>query len=411
MKSSRNNSILGKSKISSANRSLLYGSQDKKVYDSKLADMNFDLLKVSKKIEKQNNFQEHIQSLIEDEIFLRQEIEKKTFLINENLTSEINKLKNDFKSFSSEVENSLQKNKDQINQNLAENNSKITLQTEENLKRINEFQQKINKYTEDKEMKNQEMEDKLKIIEDVSTNQIQLLKKNLQENSKEILSMREQLANNSSYFNNEMKNIRDEIINIKNEVQLLKSSKINLFSDMDKILKQLDIVNQKFDSTIKEVQNNSVEVKTKLNNYETSNRLFQQNFNTIKDDFLHHLDDINNLKQEELNKISENVFGQIKQLKNDMDRFNLNIIQENQKFIDFSQNQLQEHDANMKKLFEFTSDDIEILKKKSDSLENLMKNTRNEMISNINSVEGFLTNRYDSLFKSVTSERNINNQF
>ena len=58
MKSSRNNSMLEKSKLSSANRSLLYGSQDKKVYDSNLADMNFDLLRVSKKIEKQKNFQE-----------------------------------------------------------------------------------------------------------------------------------------------------------------------------------------------------------------------------------------------------------------------------------------------------------------------------------------------------------------
>ena len=411
MKASFNNSVLGKSKISSTNRSLLYGSQDKKVYDSKLADMNFDLLKVSKKIEKQNNFQEHIQSLIEEEIFLRQEIEKKTFLINENLTSEINKLKNDFKTFTSEIGNSLQKNKDQLNENFIENNSKIMSQTEENIKRLNEFQQKINNYIQNKEMKNQEIEDKLKILEDVSTNQIQIIKKNLQENSKEILLMREQLGNNTSYLNNEMKNIRNEIINIKNEVQILKSTKVSLYSDMDKILKQLDVVNQRFDSTIKEIQNNSIEVKTKLNNYETTNRLFQQNFNTIKDDFLHHLDDINNLKQDELNKITENVFGQIKQLKSDMDKFNLNIIQENQKFIDFSQNQLQEHDANMKKLFEFTSDDIEILKKKSDSLENLMKNTRNEMISNINSVEGFLTNRYDSLFKSVASERNINNPF
>ena len=90
-----------------------------------------------------------------------------------------------------------------------------------------------------------------------------------------------------------------------------------------------------------------------------------------------------------------------------MNQFNLNIIKENQKFIDYNQNQLKEHDNNLKQLFEYTSDDIEVLKKKSDTLESLLKNTRNEMINNINSVEGFLTNRYDSIFKSLSSERNI----
>ena len=79
--------------------------------------------------------------------------------------------------------------------------------------------------------------------------------------------------------------------------------------------------------------------------------------------------------------------------------------------MDYNQTQLQEHDDNLKKLFEYTTDDIEVLKKKSDTLENLLKNTRNEMINNINSVEGFLTNRYDSIFKSISSERNFNNNF
>ena len=178
---------------------------------------------------------------------------------------------------------------------------------------------------------------------------------------------------------------------------------------MIKILKEIEFVNQKFEKTVKEINNTKIELQTKLTNYESSNRLFEENFSNLKEEFLQHLDSINSKKQEDLNKIKDQMLGQIKQLKTDMDKFNLNIIQENQKFIDYSQGQLQEHDNNVKKLFEFTSDDIEVLKKKSDTLENLLKNTRNEMINNINSIEGFLTNRYDSIFKSISSERN--NQF
>ena len=179
---------------------------------------------------------------------------------------------------------------------------------------------------------------------------------------------------------------------------------------MGKLLKEIELVNQKFEKTLKEINNFKIEIQTKLTSYESSNRLFEENFSNLKEEFLQHLDMINNKNGEDINKVKEQIFGQIKQMKNDMDKFNLNIIHENQKFIDYSQGQLQEHDNNVKKLFEFTSDDIEVLKKKSDTLESLLKNTRNEMINNINSIEGFLTNRYDSIFKSITSERN-NNQF
>ena len=131
----------------------------------------------------------------------------------------------------------------------------------------------------------------------------------------------------------------------------------------------------------------------------------------MKERLLTHIDDINNINKEDIIKIRDDIFGQIKQMKNDMNQFNLNIIKENQKFIDYSQSQLQEHDDNLKKLLEYTTDDIEVLKKKSNTLENLLKNTRNEMINNINSMEGFLTNRFDSILKSLSSERNINNKF
>ena len=195
---------------------------------------------------------------------------------------------------------------------------------------------------------------------------------------------------------------------VKNEIQNLKSAKVNTNSDLNKIMKEIEYINQKFEKSLNDINNIRIEIQTKINNYEATNRLFQQNFSDIKEDLLNHLDEINNANKDDIIKIREETFGQIKQIKNDMNQFNLNIIKENQKFIDYSQNQLQEHDDNLKKLFEYTSDDIEVLKKKSDTLESLLKNTRNEMINNINSVEGFLTNRYDSIFKSITSDRNIN---
>ena len=385
-------------------------AHDNKTFDNKMADVNLDIMKINRKLDKQTDYQEHVQSLMEEEIKLRQEIEKKTFLINETLTSEINRLKQNFVSFSNEIQGMMKNNIQKIYDDNQENKTKLFSLNEEIIKKLNEYEKKNNINKDEKYLKLQEIDEKIKMLEQTTFEQYQNLQKNQLSKSQELTEIKNTINNNHLLLNDEINLIKNDISFLKNEVKLLKTAKVNLCGDMGKILKEIEFVNQRFEKTIKEINNSKIELQTKLNNYESTNRLFEENFSNLKEEFLQHLDQINSQKNEDINKISEQVFGQIKQMKTDMDKFNLNIIQENQKFIDYSQGQLQEHDNNMKKLFEFTSDDIEVLKKKSDTLENLLKNTRNEMINNINSVEGFLTNRYDSIFKSISSDRN-NNQF
>ena len=385
-------------------------AHENKTFDNKMADVNLDIMKINRKLDKQTDYQEHVQSLMEEEIKLRQEIEKKTFLINETLTSEINRLKQNFVSFSNEIQGMMKNNIQKIYDDNQENKTKLFSTNEEIIKKLNEYEKKNNINKDEKYLKLQEIDEKIKMLEQTTFEQYQNLQKNQLSKSQELTEIKNTINNNHLLLNDEINIIKNDISFLKNEVKLLKTAKVNLCGDMGKILKEIEFVNQRFEKTIKEINNSKIELQSKLNNYESTNRLFEENFSNLKEEFLQHLDQISSQKNEDINKISEQVFGQIKQMKTDMDKFNLNIIQENQKFIDYSQGQLQEHDNNMKKLFEFTSDDIEVLKKKSDTLENLLKNTRNEMINNINSVEGFLTNRYDSIFKSISSDRN-NNQF
>ena len=385
-------------------------SHDNKTFDNKMADVNLDIMKINRKLDKQTDYQEHVQSLMEEEIKLRQEIEKKTFLINETLSSEINRMKQNFASFSNEIQGMMKNNIQKIYDDNQENKTKLFSLNEEIIKKLNEYEKTNILNKDEKYLKLQEIDEKIKMLEQTTFEQYQNLQKSQLSKSQELTEIKNTINNNQLLLNDEINLIKNDISFLKNEVKLLKTAKVNLCGDMGKILKEIEFVNQRFEKTIKEINNSKIELQTKLNNYESTNRLFEENFSNLKEEFLQHLDQISSQKNEDINKISEQVFGQIKQMKKDMDKFNLNIIQENQKFIDYSQGQLQEHDNNMKKLFEFTSDDIEVLKKKSDTLENLLKNTRNEMINNINSVEGFLTNRYDSIFKSFSSDRN-NNQF
>ena len=408
MNNTKTSDSFNKSNKTFGNKSLnKFGTNhDKKNFDNKIADVNLDLMRINKKLEKQTDYQEHIQSLIEEEIKLRQEIEKKTFLINESLTSEISRMKQNFISFSNEIQNMMKNNIQKIYDENQINKNKLFSTNDEIIKRLNDYENKTNINKDEKYLKLQEIDEKIKLLEETSFSQYQNLQKNNLNNSQELTNIKNLINNNNLLFNDELNLIKNDISSLKNEVHLLKTAKVNICGDIGKILKEIEYINQRFEKTIKEINNSKIEIQSKLTNYETSNRSFEENFSNLKEEFLQHLDQISSRKNEDLNKISDQVFEQIKQMKSDMDKFNLNIIQENQKFIDYSQGQLQEHDNNMKKLFEFTSDDIEVLKKKSDTLENLLKNTRNEMINNINSVEGFLTNRYDSIFKSISSERN-----
>ena len=384
------------------------GINDKRNFENIISDINLDLMKINKKLEKHSDYQEHIQSILEEEIKLRQDVEKKTFLMNENLNSEITKMKFNISNFTQTINETLKETLKKINDENQKGKLNLNEKNEEINKKMDEYELKIKKNQEEKSLKLMELEERIKLIEENNLNQFQNLQKNNMTNMQELNNIKNLVKNNNILINDEINIIKKDITYIKNEIQALKGSKVNMDSDLNKLLKQIEYLNQKFEKTINDLNNTKIEIQTKINNYESANRLFQQNFSDIKENLLSHLDEMNNINKEDIIKIKDETFDQIKKIKNDMNQFNLNIIKENQKFIDYSQNQLQEHDDNLKKLFELTTDDIEVLKKKSDTLESLLKNTRNEMINNINSVEGFLTNRYDSIFKSFSSDRNIN---
>ena len=388
-----------------------FGINDKKSFDNVISDINLDLMKINKKLEKHSNYQENMQSLLEEEIKLRQDVEKKTFLMNENLTTEINKIKFNMSNFTQTINDSLKEYLKKISEEQIKNSANLSSKNDEINKKLDEYKEIIKKNQEEKSQKIIELEEKIKSLQENNTKNYQSMQKNNTLNTQEINNIKNLIKNNNILINDEITLIKKDITYIKNELQNLKNAKVNTNSDINKIIKEIEYMNINFEKTINDINNIRIETQTKINNYESANRLFHQDFEEIKERLLTHIDDINNINKEDIIKIRDDIFGQIKQMKNDMNQFNLNIIKENQKFIDYNQTQLQEHDDNLKKLFEYTTDDIEVLKKKSDTLENLLKNTRNEMINNINSVEGFLTNRYDSIFKSISSERNFNNNF
>ena len=105
--------------------------------ESKFADMNLDLSKINKKFGQYESYQEHIEELLREEAKLRQNIEKKTFLMNENTTSEIQKLKNEFANLNNSMLKHIDEIKNEILIDITNNNNKYFNSIENNLKKFN----------------------------------------------------------------------------------------------------------------------------------------------------------------------------------------------------------------------------------------------------------------------------------
>ena len=116
--------------------------------------------------------------MIEEEIKLRQEIEKKTFLINESLTSEISRMKQNFISFSNEIQNMMKNNIQKIYDENQINKNKLFSTNDEIIKRLNDYENKTNINKDEKYLKLQEIDEKIKLLEETSFSQYQNLGKN-----------------------------------------------------------------------------------------------------------------------------------------------------------------------------------------------------------------------------------------
>ena len=393
----------------SVTNSLKNSSVSQEAIESKFADMNLDLSKINKKVFQFEQYQNHIENLIEEEAKLRQNVEKKTFLINENLTSEISKLKNGFDTFSKTIANHIEEIKDQILVDVKNNNNKFLNQFQSNLKRFDEYEKFLENRKDDKLFQLNEIENKISILEQVTGNQISVIKNQIKTNSDNIQLIQNKINDSNNLLNNEMSQLKEEIKILQSQIDELKSNKITNNDSFSKIKSDLTRLNQKNEQLQNELNLIVNDVQNKLKHYESINKMLNENFISIKNDINTQLDDMNSLSNKNYNKLQNDLLNQIKESKVQMDKFNINIIEENKKFIDYNQEQLKKQSDNVKQLFEISNDDLDLLKKKCEVLEDVIKKIRTEMINNINNVESFLTKRYDSIFRTMSSERAINN--
>ena len=165
--------------------------------------------------------------------------------------------------------------------------------------------------------------------------------------------------------------------------------------------KKTNLMNENLNSEI----NN---IKKLISHFENINNILNNDFISIKNDINNQVEELMLNLNKNFLKLQNESLNEINDIKNQKKKFHMNIIQENQKFINYNQDQLKNQSSNIKQLFEYNNNDIDVLKKKSETLESVIRNLRNEMENNINNVEAYLSEKCDELFKNFNQERMIN---
>ena len=374
-------------------------------FQSKLVDMNIDISKLNRKINQYNSNYDNIASLLQEEAKLRQNIERKTFFMHESLTEQIQKLKTSFTELSNTLTSHVESIKDEILTDVRNNNSKFLSSFESNIKRFNEYEKHLSTNDTTKNAIVHELENKLQIFEEVAANQYTVIKNEISSSNDKITSIQNQLLTNTTSLSNEINKLKEEMISIRSSIESLKSEKSSLKENISHINHTIDTIHAQHEKTSQEISLITNEVESKLKHYENVNKMLNETFNSLKSEIVFQIEDNNVQCNNNIKTFQDKIVNDIKQYKLDNDKFRINIITENQKFIDYIQQQSKQQNDNVKQLFDYTNGDIELLKQKCDALENVIKNIRNEMLNTINNVEGFLTQRYDTIFKTLNSER------
>ena len=88
----------------------------------------------------------------------------------------------------------------------------------------------------------------------------------------------------------------------------------------------------------------------------------------------------------------------------EIDNFENHVLTEQQKFTEYMEGSFDKQNENMKKLFDYTNQDLDIVKGKVETLEENMNSIKNRFFANLNEAEEFLTKKYEGLFRMISSQ-------
>jgi len=331
---------------------------------NKFADIHAELIKLSKRINNLETISDKNNEEIKNENTLRQGFEKKSYQQGELLNGKIFSLRKGLEDLTSSINQQLDIFKEKQDENLKENNNKIFNSLQQKLEKVEQLDEKTKEI--DKEMCSKNDENNKKI-----TKGLEIVTENLRNLNNEVVKqgaaveiIEKRLGEFYNNLTDEMKSLAKQISGLKNEIEVLKnfkeSSLIN-FRDISNQFLQNDKENKEFKTKINNIVKET-EAKIRMMDVNLGNQL-EQIENTKKEIFAQ-LFDNNQAQSNKFQLVNESLIEKFEDYDKIISRFQENLLRENSKFTEYMSDQVEGHQKNNKRLFDYMTTEVLTCKEK-----------------------------------------------
>ena len=374
---------------------------------SKICDIGLDLQKIFKKLSKLESQHDNLLQLLNTEISQRQNLEKHTITTHEAFSGQLSALKETYDNFEEAISTSMEKNRLAILEEVQKKNTNLINLFESNLnsEKAQNFTLSANpniKHLENQVMSiDTQIEDKFTKIDEMITNEFKQYRSELNSNVVKIEFIEKKMNESFTTIKNDIVNIVKEINFIKKDMEQFKTFRkttVQNFQSFQKDFIKNDEIISQFSSKIDLLIS---DLESKMKNYDDLFTNHTSDLEGIKNEIFNQFKEMNTTLTSKMKNFGDNTTNQIECNNKEIDHFEKHIINEHEKFINFIQNHLDEQNGNIRKLFDYVNDDIDMLKSKGDTMESLMKKLRADVFNSINETEEFLQKKYESIFRIV----------
>ena len=259
--------------------------------------------------------------------------------------------------------------------------------------------------------KAQDSQSKLNTIENDILSTIKNISEELRQNSAKIDFLEKKQNANFNETKTQIMDINNKIFQFQNEFNALNKFKDNSnenFAGMANDIFHHQEILDSFNEKIRE-QINNFESITEKNNIAMNSEISK--IIKMKEEIYKNIEIINSKTINEINKFIEDINSEFKDNKNELSMLEKHITEEQKNFGNFIQEKMNNYEKSINKNLEYSDEDIKSMKKDIDILKTNLNDFKEKTFEAINDVEKFQNKKYDNLFRILSGNNLIKNNF
>lgn len=371
---------------------------------TKISNTNNDMLKMEKRVRDLEKLTSSLMTSLNNEIESRKQLEQGTLSSQSGHSAQINTLKDGIDQLGQVVSDSLEDFKQKITQDTSDKTTKLYAFIEDKMKLFDYYDKKNAENDFTKNNFENETKSKLCSIENELKESLKQFKEELNTNTARIDFIEKKCIDNYNIIKEDLSVLTKEMLSIKNQLISLNKFKDSTVDNFKSVHSDFLHQEETIENFVSKVNFSLNEFDNKMQSYETSIKTQTETFNDVKEEIYGHIDILDSKLHSKLKEMNDLIYKQSTLQCKEIDNFENHILTEQQKFTEYMEGSFDKQNENMKKLFDYTNQDLDIVKGKVDNLEENLSNIKNQFFANLNEAEEFLTKKYEGLFRMISNQ-------